>query len=68
MYQEMDVTTVAASVNYSLVGVLRSEPSAVEHGLPLLVALHVLQEVVVLGHLAVQEEQPPQAVSVAQGY
>jgi hypothetical protein len=62
----MHVTTVVVSVNYSLADALRSEPSAVEHGLPLLVALHVPQEVVVLGHLAVQEEQPPQAVSVAQ--
>jgi hypothetical protein len=64
----MHVTTVAVSVNYSLAGARHSEPSAVEHGLPLLVALHVLQEVAPLGHHAVLEEQPPQVVSVAQGY
>lgn len=35
-------TTAVVSVNFLLVGAQRSEPSAAEHGLLLLVVLHVL--------------------------
>jgi hypothetical protein len=66
MSQEMHVTIADVSVNCLLVGVLRKEPSAVEHGLPLLVVLLVLLAVALLGHHAVLEEQPLQAVSAVQ--
>jgi hypothetical protein len=66
MFQEMHAITVVVSANCSLVGVRRSEPSAVEHGLPLLVALHVLLEVVPHGHHEVLEAQPLLVESVAQ--
>jgi hypothetical protein len=65
----MHVTTVAVSVNYSLAGARHSEPSAVEHGLPLLVVKRVLLAVALHEHLAVQAEEPPLlAEVVAQGY
>jgi hypothetical protein len=60
--------TVVVSVNFWLVGAQRSEPSAVEHGLLLLVGLHALLEGAPLVPHVVLEERHLLVVSGVQDF